>query len=237
MKEHVVEIKGGKYRYRYNEQTQKTEYLGPVGSAPDLGEGEFLKEMAYTDLVKDYFPNDQGHFESWSPEFREFFVKNIVEPMEIQKEQGYEIEINDMMDPPSYLLTINVPGSDPDLVRRGMTWGYPVLRLDVSDNIWVIEPARSGDWNFDDEQTEKLKGRKIKAKADFEEAVRDYLTRLPSRGVKRRSENLPDFDLDPIEWARRHRIPQKPVYERKRGYRGGYYMKKTDEVWLPNLWM
>jgi len=44
-KESVVEIpsgSGNKYRYVYDHETGRTEYLGPVGSAPDLGEEEFL---------------------------------------------------------------------------------------------------------------------------------------------------------------------------------------------------
>lgn len=45
MSEHVVKINGGQYRYRYNPDTQATEYLGPVGDAPELGEAEFLAAM------------------------------------------------------------------------------------------------------------------------------------------------------------------------------------------------
>ena len=44
-KEHVVEIKGSMYRYRYNPDTQRTDYLGPVGSSPGIDEEDFLAAM------------------------------------------------------------------------------------------------------------------------------------------------------------------------------------------------
>ena len=43
MKENVVEIKGHKYRYIYEDG--ETRYLGPVGSAPQISEAEFLLMM------------------------------------------------------------------------------------------------------------------------------------------------------------------------------------------------
>jgi hypothetical protein len=42
VKESVVEIGGHQYRYTYNPETQRTEYLGPVGESPPLNETEFL---------------------------------------------------------------------------------------------------------------------------------------------------------------------------------------------------
>ena len=45
MKQSVVEINGNMYRYAYNSETGLTEYLGPVGSSPDLTEDEFLDEF------------------------------------------------------------------------------------------------------------------------------------------------------------------------------------------------
>jgi len=47
-KESIVEIpsgSGNKYRYAYDPETQATRYLGPVGSAPDLGEAEFMMSV------------------------------------------------------------------------------------------------------------------------------------------------------------------------------------------------
>jgi len=41
-KETVVDISGHQYRYEYDEATKNTRYLGPVGSAPELSEEEFL---------------------------------------------------------------------------------------------------------------------------------------------------------------------------------------------------
>jgi len=41
-----VEIGGHFYRYQYVETSGKTEYLGPVGSAPAIGEQEFFKTLA-----------------------------------------------------------------------------------------------------------------------------------------------------------------------------------------------
>jgi len=39
--ESIVEINGHLYRYRYNDDTQKTDYIGPVGDAPGITEEEF----------------------------------------------------------------------------------------------------------------------------------------------------------------------------------------------------
>jgi hypothetical protein len=44
-KESVVEIGGHQYRYQYDEESGKTLYKGPVGTAPELGEAEFLKAV------------------------------------------------------------------------------------------------------------------------------------------------------------------------------------------------
>lgn len=49
-KESVVDISGHRYRYEYDEASQKTHYLGPVGDAPAMSEEEFL---AMTKDVKD----------------------------------------------------------------------------------------------------------------------------------------------------------------------------------------
>jgi hypothetical protein len=43
MKEHVVDIKGHKYRYIYVPETQGMKYLGPVGDAPEISEDEFMR--------------------------------------------------------------------------------------------------------------------------------------------------------------------------------------------------
>lgn len=43
--ESVVEINGHQYRYQYNPDTGKTEYVGPVGDAPIISEAEFLAAM------------------------------------------------------------------------------------------------------------------------------------------------------------------------------------------------
>jgi len=48
MKETTVEIGGHRYRYHYDPDTQKTVYDGPVGSAPELSEAEFLKAITDT---------------------------------------------------------------------------------------------------------------------------------------------------------------------------------------------
>lgn len=42
MTESIVDIGGHQYRYRYNQDTQLTEYIGPVGDSPPLKESEFL---------------------------------------------------------------------------------------------------------------------------------------------------------------------------------------------------
>ena len=61
-KESIVTIKGGKYRYEYDPETQKTLYLGPVGDAPEIGEKDFMrcltdfeseKEKLFRKMIKD----------------------------------------------------------------------------------------------------------------------------------------------------------------------------------------
>jgi hypothetical protein len=42
MSDSIVNISGHQYRYRYNPDTGKTEYKGPVGDAPALTEEEFF---------------------------------------------------------------------------------------------------------------------------------------------------------------------------------------------------
>lgn len=49
MKESIVDIEGHSYRYGYNESTQKTVYLGPVGDAPALTEEQFLQEIKFSE--------------------------------------------------------------------------------------------------------------------------------------------------------------------------------------------
>ena len=43
MKDNIVEIRGNKYRYRYDPVSKKTHYVGPVGESPELDEWEFQK--------------------------------------------------------------------------------------------------------------------------------------------------------------------------------------------------
>lgn len=45
MKENIVRIKEGQYRYRYDPATKKTEYLGPVGSSPQISEEDFQRRF------------------------------------------------------------------------------------------------------------------------------------------------------------------------------------------------
>ena len=49
-----MEINDHQYRYEYEPDTKATRYLGPVGSAPPLSEGEFYKRMQF-DLPKHTF--------------------------------------------------------------------------------------------------------------------------------------------------------------------------------------
>jgi hypothetical protein len=50
MADNVVEIKNGKYRYRYDPTTGSMKYLGPVGESPELDEDEFLALMELPEL-------------------------------------------------------------------------------------------------------------------------------------------------------------------------------------------
>jgi hypothetical protein len=43
--EHIVNIKGHRYRYAYDRATRKTQYLGPVGDAPPLSESDFHRTI------------------------------------------------------------------------------------------------------------------------------------------------------------------------------------------------
>ena len=58
MKEHTIEISNNFYRYRYDPSSQKTVYLGPVGSAPEIDEEQFLSAVAIAvgPLVEDTGP-------------------------------------------------------------------------------------------------------------------------------------------------------------------------------------
>ena len=57
MKESVVSIGGHQYRYGYDPGTKSTEYLGPVGDAPELSERIF-----HLILVGGIVSDDTGHF-------------------------------------------------------------------------------------------------------------------------------------------------------------------------------
>ena len=58
MKEHVVEIKGGRYRYHYDPELKRTVYDGPVGFSPPLTQDEFeqffrtIYDMSFEDNQK-----------------------------------------------------------------------------------------------------------------------------------------------------------------------------------------
>jgi hypothetical protein len=43
MKDNIVQIRGNKYRYRYDPVSKKTHYVGPVASSPELTEDDFQK--------------------------------------------------------------------------------------------------------------------------------------------------------------------------------------------------
>jgi len=65
-KENVVEIptgSGNRYRYIYDPETQKTLYLGPVGSAPAMAEQEFLSAIPLSKVrgvkIKRKFTDEQ----------------------------------------------------------------------------------------------------------------------------------------------------------------------------------
>jgi len=45
-KESIVVIKGGRYRYTYDADSQRMKYLGPVGDSSMLSEDEFMREMS-----------------------------------------------------------------------------------------------------------------------------------------------------------------------------------------------
>ena len=248
MKESIVQIGSGRYRYHYDPDTKATVYDGPVGDAPQITEDEFLKEMAYDDLKKQYFPGDHGVFESWSPELREFFMKNIADPIEIQKEAGWDTTINDWMFPPNYLLRVRTP---PDPQRYG-DQGISVFDFHIRSPRRQGTPSGSDDgmsivvaqpsihryqWLFNNKLNKKVKGDKSEAMAEFEQAIHKYLTDLPP-AEKWDDMGCPDLGLAASEWAKKHDLPTKPEYERKMGGRDvGYYMKKTGEVVVPNLWV
>lgn len=81
-KESVVEIKSGKYRYVYNEQTRATEYLGPVGNSPPLSEAEFLKIVAIA------LPQHA--------ELADALEKNLItlKPKFVDLEEDWEVEVD-----------------------------------------------------------------------------------------------------------------------------------------------
>jgi len=76
MKESVVQIGGHRYRYVYDHETHATVYKGPVGSAPDLSEEEFLTWMLF-DAIN--FPE---------PDVLEDEIYELVEGEEITPEEA-----------------------------------------------------------------------------------------------------------------------------------------------------
>jgi hypothetical protein len=56
MKENIVEIRGHKYRYAYDQESKKMKYLGPLGNAPPITEDEFL---TFAGLA--WFPGSKHH--------------------------------------------------------------------------------------------------------------------------------------------------------------------------------
>ena len=50
--ESIVIISGHQYRYEYDEETQTTKYLGPVGDAPEMTEEIFLAAMNIPKRIK-----------------------------------------------------------------------------------------------------------------------------------------------------------------------------------------
>jgi hypothetical protein len=54
MKDTVVNIKNGKYRYRYDPDTKTMNYLGPVGCSPEITEGHFLKMISINTVDEEF---------------------------------------------------------------------------------------------------------------------------------------------------------------------------------------
>jgi hypothetical protein len=79
MSENVVEINGKNYRYRYNLDTQKTEYLGPVGDNPSITEEEFF-EHYWPEEVAAIKQDPRFGYEKWrkrvSNEYRQYGTRD-----------------------------------------------------------------------------------------------------------------------------------------------------------------
>ena len=99
-KEHVVDIKGNRYRYTYDSTTKSMRYLGPVGDAPSMNEEEFLDVTAWDITTAQRFAEkfgghlsyvsekteDRVHPEHYDPDYPD-------DPLGGFKETRYEIQI------------------------------------------------------------------------------------------------------------------------------------------------
>lgn len=67
-RESIVEINRHQYRYEYEPDTKATRYIGPVGSAPELSEEEFYRQMM-GDIPKHTFihgVDNEGKTRKWA---------------------------------------------------------------------------------------------------------------------------------------------------------------------------
>ena len=122
--ESVVIIKGHKYRYRYDYMTGKTIYLGPVGSAPDIGEEEFLSilKRQYTsmeDIIGNPFVDEKIR-ESLSPGPTEvFYMKKFMWNRKVQFNKELPT-IKDIKNFDEYAHLASIKEEDPDKIFHAL---------------------------------------------------------------------------------------------------------------------
>jgi len=151
-RESIVEIpsgSGNKYRYAYDPSSKATNYLGPVGSAPDLGEAEFMDAID----PKDYIYSDE---EIISDLHREdlvdaFWIAWADLPMEkkgeMEAEWAEEYEIDDLTE--EEFIKHELPESwerKDDVVRYMNRWNIPWQKQFRYIDFWSMGNDAGNAW-------------------------------------------------------------------------------------------
>ena len=145
MKENIVEIpEGSGNKYRYSYEDGQTVYKGPVGSAPDLGEAEFLMGIGEEDkrakILRDGLPHFYGTSKWYktNPIFRNFYHTDGAEFVAKEGDAYWLLD------------AIASHQMNPKVEREP----FQVWTLKVKDNEGVLTATDGGKWDpkIDDEK-------------------------------------------------------------------------------------
>jgi hypothetical protein len=191
MKENVVDIRGHKYRYAYDAESQKTTYLGPVGNAPALDEDMFkaivtqkisgVLDMRQVPLIHRQLTLLNSLDASQMVSFLEYNI-NLLDS-EIAREFADERrhELIGMKHAYEHLLQrMNEGRFEPELLRYAVT-------SDVDQAFDVIEDlAREGRFisKISWEESELLEGRKLIIEAETPRARDQIMSYYKENGYK-----------------------------------------------------